>query len=246
MQAFGETTPNSTNLITMNLRYPGQYFDAETGTHYNYFRDYNPRVGRYSQSDPIGLSGGINHYGYAGGNGLRYRDPKGLRVLIRPAPVVVPINGNGAYTNQWEDPTNALPFGQPVEYEWGGEKLVLVWLNLQVWVWNNTWGQIFSSDSSENTNDCGSNTTASGCSGSIVVSETIIYEKRKAGRWSCTAKCQIKVIDPILDGRVPGYIGGFGQGKTESDACSAAKRDATQSVPLGTHARHCRCICSGR
>ncbi|MFT0214055.1 RHS repeat-associated core domain-containing protein, partial [Pseudomonas sp. F1_0610] len=87
MQAFGETTPDSTNLITMNLRYPGQYFDAETGTHYNYFRDYNPRVGRYSQSDPIGLSGGINHYGYAGGNGLRFVDTKGLKVLLCKRPM---------------------------------------------------------------------------------------------------------------------------------------------------------------
>ncbi|MFT0214110.1 RHS repeat-associated core domain-containing protein, partial [Pseudomonas sp. F1_0610] len=84
MQAFGETTPDSTNLITMNLRYPGQYFDAETGTHYNYYRDYNPRVGRYSQSDPIGLGGGINHYGYAGGNALRYRDPEGRVVWFAP------------------------------------------------------------------------------------------------------------------------------------------------------------------
>ncbi len=55
--------------------------------HYNYFRDYNPRVGRYSQSDPIGLSGGINHYGYAGGNGLRFVDTKGLKVLLCKRPM---------------------------------------------------------------------------------------------------------------------------------------------------------------
>ncbi|MDP2198128.1 MAG: RHS repeat-associated core domain-containing protein, partial [Sulfurimicrobium sp.] len=40
--------------ITSNLRLPGQYWDEETGLHYNYFRDYDPGSGRYVQSDPIG------------------------------------------------------------------------------------------------------------------------------------------------------------------------------------------------
>jgi RHS repeat-associated protein len=60
------------------LRFPGQYFDHETGLHYNYFRDYDPSTGRYLQSDPIGLSGGLNPYGYADSNPVNLIDPNGL------------------------------------------------------------------------------------------------------------------------------------------------------------------------
>ena len=52
--------PAGQGTFKYELRFPGQYYDAETGTHYNYFRDYDPHVGRYVQSDPIGLNGGAN------------------------------------------------------------------------------------------------------------------------------------------------------------------------------------------
>jgi RHS repeat-associated protein len=65
--------------VTCNLRFPGQYFDVETGNHYNYFRDYNPETGRYIESDPIGLQGGLNTFGYVEGDPLAVVDPLGLR-----------------------------------------------------------------------------------------------------------------------------------------------------------------------
>ena len=66
-----DENPNGLGAFDLPLRLPGQYFDKETNLYYNYFRDYDPATGRYIQSDPIGLQGGINTGGSAGiGAGL--------------------------------------------------------------------------------------------------------------------------------------------------------------------------------
>jgi RHS repeat-associated protein len=75
IRPFGETV--SLTGIDDPMRFPGQQADAGSGLFYNYFRDYDPSLGRYMQSDPIGLRGGINTYAYVGGNPVSWIDPQG-------------------------------------------------------------------------------------------------------------------------------------------------------------------------
>jgi RHS repeat-associated protein len=81
-EAFGVTAPDQNpsglGVFSFNQRLPGQVFDAESGLFQNWNREYNPRIGRYMQSDPIGLAGGVNTFAYVGNAPLMFIDPMGL------------------------------------------------------------------------------------------------------------------------------------------------------------------------
>jgi RHS repeat-associated protein len=82
-EAFGNTWPaedvdGDGVSFVLDMRFPGQRSDAAGGLYYNYFRDLDPDAGRYVESDPIGLSGGISTYSYVAGSPLMRIDPLGL------------------------------------------------------------------------------------------------------------------------------------------------------------------------
>ena len=88
-----EDNPSNLGVFTTALRLPGQLYDVESTLHYNTYRDYFPDLGRYLQSDPIGLEGGINTYSYVNGNPVSMIDPLGLTgcfVNFPDFPITVP------------------------------------------------------------------------------------------------------------------------------------------------------------
>lgn len=122
---FGSSTPVQSNpaitpqsSFSYNLRFPGQYYDAESGLLYNWHRYYDAQTGRYMQSDPIGLAGGPNAYGYADGNPVSIGDFRGLdNPAMGPYTSYGPRSGPIIDTSKL-DPRTLLPlpgFEQPAD-----------------------------------------------------------------------------------------------------------------------------------
>lgn len=78
--AFGVGAPSGAR--TVNLRMPGQYYDAESSLFYNWNRYYNPAIGRYVSSDPIGIDGGLNTFLYAEASPVMHTDPEGRSSIV--------------------------------------------------------------------------------------------------------------------------------------------------------------------
>jgi RHS repeat-associated protein len=103
--------------ITNNLRFPGQYFDQESGLNYNGNRYYDPSVGRYTRPDPVGLTGGMNRYGYVQNDPVNFIDPRGLQAgfgYYDPGMASAAALGQVGYYGQ----------SQPVPTDWTGVALV--------------------------------------------------------------------------------------------------------------------------
>ncbi|WP_241295904.1 RHS repeat-associated core domain-containing protein, partial [Burkholderia stabilis] len=82
LSAYGRTARRLAHAVDNSIRFPGQYYDRESGLHYNRFRYYDPQVGRYINQDPIGFDGGVNLYSYADNAPNIAFDPKGLFVPL--------------------------------------------------------------------------------------------------------------------------------------------------------------------
>jgi RHS repeat-associated protein len=97
---FGEwfRTDYALNPNGNNLRFSGQYFDAETGLHQNWFRDYSPKTGRYQEADPIGLRGGANPFLYVHANAVNRVDVFGLEEY--PNNFIGPLPSTGYRTSE--------------------------------------------------------------------------------------------------------------------------------------------------
>jgi len=122
---FGEANVNPNSSVVNNFRFPGQYYDEETGFHYNYHRYYDPQTGRYLTPDPIGLIGGTNLWIYTSNNPMNLIDLLGLKTTGEGITVSFSLfGGTASYTFQFVQDDRG-DFGLAISHAAGGAAEVL-------------------------------------------------------------------------------------------------------------------------
>jgi RHS repeat-associated protein len=224
--AFGTTAANQDpdadgKTTVINLRFAGQYFDAESGLHQNWHRTYDPSLGRYISSDPIGLRGGLNTFGYVEQNPLALVDPTGRN----PATAA-----EGGYI------VGGL-IGAAIDYGVSATTGV-VGLTLGAYLYDITHSEdSFTQNSVSDQVDTLNTDLANDPSASVP------WPEKNRGKW--TAIC--KVVDqspdscPTSSGNIVGW--GYGIGNDMSSARKAAEKMAKATLgSSNVHHPSCKCI----
>jgi RHS repeat-associated protein len=136
-EPFGDNVPDQnpsgTAVFDLPLRLPGQYFDEETNLHYNYFRDYDPSLGRYGESDPIGIRVGMNTFAYTAPEPLAQYDKTGLCITFKfPIDFSYSSIGYWGAPGKWTMQAVGTQGGEP-------ESLIPVW-TVECYCWRETRG----------------------------------------------------------------------------------------------------------
>ena len=211
-----ETNPDNIGAFTLNLRFPGQYADPETGLSYNYFRFYDGAIGRYVQSDPVGFNGGINTYAYVGGNPLTYVDPNGQAATGRL------IGGYVGGTVAGVLGAETGPFDAAIIA--GGRYLGgMAGSALEDWLLSTLVDDL---------NDRTRNDPIS-----------VPYPDRKRGQWSCICRVNKDGRSTKNCPEGPDFAYGYGEGSDIGTAKRAAEKQAKDILKaVSTHHPTCRCI----
>ncbi len=237
-EAFGNGNPSADADqdgvdISFALRFPGQRKDDASGLTYNYLRDYDAAIGRYLQSDPIGLAGGSSSYGYVGGDPANSSDPYGLqRYRANPVPIPAPGGGYDYYNDQYynegyrDSGSGSSDYG-PLGAAMG---LALELSSPSGWMNPNGFGQTFAG--------LGLRSLRSEIGG-----RGVPYPERQKGYYTCICRAN-------RDGRSEDNCSnedqehalGYGFGPTLIDAKRMAEKDAKQKLGArSTHHVQCRC-----